>query len=135
MPKITKILSLPDLPLRLLAQLDDQLNDRICQFEGDIYDLAYYLTDQRFTIVQVNDDENFFVEDDEFFILDCEELQLEDYDLADPKNLLDDADSFTIAEYKELFSGNVLISSIREKIMELSEIPYDLQVFGDIDFK
>lgn len=75
---------------------------------GDMYDLESYLTEKRFTIVQVNDDENFFVGCDEFFILDCDELELEVYDLTDPKNLLNDADSFTIVEYQELFSGNVL---------------------------
>jgi hypothetical protein len=64
-----------------------------------------------------------------------QKLQLEDYDLTDPKNLLDDADSFTIKEYQKLFSGNVLISSVRGKITELLEIPYDLRIFGDVVIK
>jgi hypothetical protein len=126
MSKIKTILSLQDLPLGLLTQFDSQLNDLFYHFDGDLYDLERYLTDRQFTIVQVND---------EFLILDLEELQLEDYDLTDPKNLLDDADSFTIKEYQKLFSGNVLISSVRGKITELLEIPYDLRIFGDVVIK
>ena len=125
MPKIKKILSLYNLPLRLLTQFDDQLNDMFYHFEGDLDDLEYYLTEKRFTIAQVKD---------EFLILDLEELQLEDYDLTDPKNLLDDADSFTIKEYQELLSSNILIRSVRYKLMKLLEIPYDLQVFGEVAF-
>ena len=34
--------------------------------------------------------------------------------------------------YQELFSGNVLIQSIREKITELLEIPVDLSIFGEV---
>lgn len=136
MCKITKILSLSDLPLRLLMQFDNQLNDLFYHFDGDLDDLEYYLTDRQFTIAQVIDDETFFVADGEFFILDLDELQLEDYDLTDPEDLLNSCfDSFTIAEYQKLFSSGVLIESIREKITELLEIPYDLQVFGDIEFK
>lgn len=128
MSKIKKILSLPDLPLRLLAQLDDQLNNLFYQFEGDLVDLRSYLIEKRFTIASIGKDD--------FYILDCEELQLEEYDLADPKNLLNsDCDSFTIKEYQELFSGNVLISSIRERITELLEVPYYLSDFGEVDFK
>ena len=104
-------------------QLDNQLNDLFYHFDGDLDDLEYYLTDRQFTIAQVNDDENFFVDDDEFFILDFDdELQLENYDLTDPKNLLDDADTFTIAEYQALFYSSVLLESIREKITELLEV-------------
>lgn len=121
MSKIKKVLSLYDLPLRLLAQLDDQLNDLFYHFEGDLDDLGSYLTEKRFTIASIGKDD--------FFVLDCSELQLGDYDLTDPKNLLDDADSFTIKDYKELFYGNALISSVREKITELLEVPYNLQVF------
>ena len=135
MSKIKNILTLQDLPLRLLMQFDNQLNDIFYHFEGDLDDLEYYLTDRQFTIAQVNDDENFFVENGEFFILDCDESQLEDYDLTDPKNLLDDADSFTIKEYQELFYGNALISSVRERITELLAVPYEMQTFGEVDFK
>lgn len=135
MPKITKILSLSDLPLRLLGQFDDQLNDLFYHFEGDLDDLESYLTDRRFTIAQVNDDKNFFVGDNEFFILDCDGWQLEDYDLSDPEDLLNSScDSFTIAEYERLFSSGVLIKSIREKITELLEVPYYLHVFGEVAF-
>ena len=125
MSKIENILALQDLPLRLLAQFDNQLNDLFYHFEGDLDDLEYYLTARRFTIAQVKD---------EFLILDLEELRLEDYDLTDPKNLLDDADSFTIKEYQELLSSGILIRSVRYKIMKLLEIPYDLQVFGEVAF-
>ena len=113
-------------------QLDTQLNDLFYHFDGDIDDLEYCLTDRQFTIVQVNDDDN-----DEFIILDCDELQLqlENYDLTDPKNLLDDANPFTIAEYQALFSSSVLLESIREKITELLVVPYYLQIFGEVDFK
>ena len=127
MPKIKKILSLPDLPLRLLAQFDDQLNDLFYHFDGGIDDLESYLTEKRFTIASIGKDD--------FYILDCEELQLEDYDLTDPKNLLDDADSFTFKDYQELFYGNVLTSSVRESIIKLLEVPIDLQVFGEVEFK
>ena len=126
MPKITKILSLSDLPLRLLGLFDDQLNDLFYHFEGDLDDLWYYLTEKRFVIA--------LSIEDYLYILDCEDLQLEDHDLTDQKNLLDDADSFTIKEYQELF-GNVLISSVRERIAELLEVPYDLQIFGSVEFK
>lgn len=131
MPKIKKILVLQDLPLRLLGQLDNQLNDLFYHFEGDLDDLENYLTEKRFIIA--------LAREYDLYILDCEEVQLEDYDLEDydlddPENLLEDADSFTIKEYQELFSSSVLIESIREKITELLEVPYDLRAFGEVEF-
>lgn len=128
MSKIKKILALQDLPLRLLVQLDDQLRDILYQQDfGNIEDAEIFLTQKSFAIA-------FVKVDDFFFVIDCEDPRLEDFDLTDPKNSLDGADSFTIKDYQELFSGNFLIYAVREKITELLEVPIDLQTFGGVSF-
>ena len=125
MSKIKKVVSLPDLPIRLISQLDDQLNGLFYAYDhGSLDDLEYFLTQKSFAIA--------FTED-EFYVIDLEDLYLDDYDLTDPENLLnDDCDSFTYNDYQKLFSSNVLINSIREMIAELLEVPPDLQVFGEV---
>lgn len=127
MSKIKKVVALPDLPVRLISQLDDQLNDLLFYAfdHGNSLDiLKHFLTQKSFALAFTKNN---------FFVIDLEDPCLDDYDLTDPKNLLnDDCDSFTYKEYQELFSGNVLISSIREMITELLEFPVDLSVFGGV---
>lgn len=128
MSKIKKVVALGDLPVSLISQLDDQLNDLFTVYYDhgrSLDDLERFLVQKPFVIA--------FTKEDDFFIIDLDDPCLSDYDLTDPKNLLnDDCYSFTYKDYQELFSGNVLIQSIREKITELLEIPVDLSVFGDV---
>ena len=128
MSKIKKVVALADLPVRLISQLDDQLNDLFTVYydHGSSLDnLERFLTQKPFAIA--------FTKEDDFFVIDLEDPCLTDYDLTDPKNLLnDDCDSFTYKDYQELFSSNVLIQTIREMITDLLEIPVDLSVFGEV---
>ena len=126
MSKIKKVVALPDLPVRLISQLDDQLNGLFYVFDhGSLDGLEHFLTQKSFAIA--------FTEEDEFYVIDLEDPYLDDYDLTDPENLLtDDCDSFTFIDYQKLFSSNVLINSIREMITDLLEFPVDLSVFGDV---
>ena len=126
MYKIRKVVALPDLPIRLISQLDDQLNDLFYAFDhGSLDDLEHFLTQKSFALA--------FTKEDDFFVIDLEDQYLDDYDLTDPENLLsDDCYSFTYKDYQELFSSNVLINSIREMITDLLEFPVDLSVFGEV---
>ena len=130
MSKIKKVVALADLPVRLIHELDDQLNNNLfyAADHGSLDDLEHFLTQKSFALA--------FTKEDDFFIIDLEDQCLDDYDLTDPKNLLsDDCYSFTYKDYQELFSSNVLINSIREMITDLLEFPVDLYVFGDVSIK
>ena len=129
MSKIKKVVALADLPMRFISELEYQLRELLYAAEhGSSGDLEYFLTQKSFALA--------FTKEDDFFIIDLEDPYLDDYDLTDPENLLnDDCDSFTYKDYQKLFSGNVLIQSIREMITELLEFPVDLSVFGDVSIK
>lgn len=126
MPKIKKVVTLAELPVRLIRELDNQLNDLFYAFDhgNSLDNLEHFLTQKAFVLAFT---------DDEFFVIDLEDPCLDDYGLTDPKNLLNyDCDSFTYEDYIALFSDNVLIQSIREMITELLEFPVDLSVFGEV---
>ena len=126
MSKIKKVVALADLPMRFISELEYQLRDLFYAADhGSLDDLERFLTQKSFALA--------FTKEDDFFIIDLEDQCLDDYDLTDPKNLLnDDCDSFTFIDYQKLFSSNVLINSIREMITDLLEFPVDLSVFGEV---
>ena len=127
MSKIKKVVALPDLPVRLISELDDRLNCLFYayDFTSSLDDLEHFLTQKPFALA--------FTKEDDFFIIDLEDPCLTDYDLTDPKNFLnDDCDSFTYKDYQALFSSNVLIQSIREMITDLLEFPVDLSIYGEV---
>ena len=126
MSKIKKVVALADLPMRFISELEYQLRDLLYAADhGSLDDLEHFLTQKSFAIA--------FTEEDEFYVIDLEDQRLDDYDLTDPKNLLnDDCHSFTYKDYQALFSSNVLINSIREMITDLLEFPVDLSVFGEV---
>ena len=130
MSKIKKIIALADLPVRFISELDDRLNCLFYAYDRgrSLDDLERFLTQKPFALA--------FTKEDDFFIIDLEDPCLSDYDLTDPKNLLnDDCHSFTYKDYPALFSSNVLIQTIREMITDLLEFPVDLSVFGEVSIK
>ena len=136
MSKIKKVVALADLPMRFISELEYQLRDLLYAADhGSLDDLEHFLTQKSFALAFVQKS-SYYSKDDEFYVIDLEDQCLDDYDLTDPKNLLnDDCDSFTFIDYQKLFSSNVLINSIREMITDLLEFPVDLSVFGDVSIK
>lgn len=132
MSKIKKVIALADLPVRFISELEYQLRDLLYAADrGSLDDLEHFLTQKSFALAFIP--RSSFYSKDEFYVIDLEDPNLVDYDLTDPKDLLnDDCHSFTYKDYQELFSGNVLIQSIREMITELLEFPVDLSVFGEV---
>lgn len=128
MPKIKTVIALGSLPVGKLSTVDAQLNDLIYGRDfGDIDELENYLTGTPFIIVSTGKGN--------IWVLDytADDLDLADYDLTDPKGLIsEDASSFTINQWADLFSGLVSIKTVREQITGFLEMPVQLQNFGEV---
>ena len=128
MAKIKKIIDLSkDLTFGELKDIDSQLLDVLSDFDSpSVDDLLNFLADRTFAYIKTDGND--------FYVLDLENMDLDAYDLTDPKNLLDHVENgFSIREFYSMMSQLKLEKLIRNTISDFvsGEFP-DISIYGEV---